>query len=77
LHTFKHYRQEKERKRKREGKNTGKKLRVRAISSENVVIVVCAVKLHTMDCQEKPESNKKRQEGEKETTEGGLDFLST
>jgi hypothetical protein len=54
----------------------GKKLRVRAISSKNVVIVVCSQV--TMDCQEKPESNtkKKTKEKKKETKKGGFDFLS-
>jgi hypothetical protein len=78
LHTFNHFRQEKEeREREREGerKNTGKKLRVRAISSKNIVIVVCSQ--ITMDCQEKPESSTKKDKRErKKTKTGGFDFLS-
>ena len=59
LHTFNHYRQEKENEKERKKrKNIGKKLRVRAISSKNVVTVVCSQV--TMDCQEKPESSKKK-----------------
>jgi hypothetical protein len=42
----------------------GKKLRVRAISSKNVVIVVCSQ--ITMDCQEKPESSTKKDKRERE-----------
>jgi hypothetical protein len=61
--------------RKKERKNTGKKLRVRAIWSKNVVIVVCSQV--TMDCHEKPESNtKKTRERKKRRRNGGFDFLS-
>jgi hypothetical protein len=62
--------------RKKERKNTGKKLRVRAIWSKNVVIVVCSQV--TMDCQEKPESStkKKTRERKKRRRRGGFDFLS-
>ena len=43
--------------RKKERKTTNKKLKLRAVSSENVVIVLCSQ--IAMDCQEKPESSKK------------------
>ncbi len=65
-----------EREGKKERKNMGKKLRVRAISSKNVVIVVCSQV--TMDCQEKPESNtKKRQKRKKKRRrrEGLISYL--
>ncbi len=58
LHT---YTEEKE---ERERKNTSKKLRVRAISSKNVVIVVRSE--ITMDCQEKPESSTKKDQRARE-----------
>jgi hypothetical protein len=76
LHTFNHYRQEKEsEKERKKRKNTGKKLSVRVISSKNVVTVVCSQV--TMDCQERPESSKKRQEKEKKRRrrEGLISYL--
>ena len=59
--------------RKNERKSTGKKLRVRAISSKNVVIVVCSQV--TMDCQEKPEPGKKDNSRVKEDEDERARFL--